>query len=189
MHRSQQAFSRTDPRYRQCSQDPVTTEAVPHEKNRLKHRCSFSTPVQDRFFQIRKWKSAGLEPPVNLPPRHERLGVREHTRPACRFEQLSSARASKAPTLEGLHARRVCSFTMSRHELGVRRPHPRPQTEPHLQKPFQSAAKALQQINRIGSLVPFTIIGGSATDTESEERVPNLLGPLSKYKCGTGNGL
>ena len=105
----------------------------------------------------------------------EALGINQ-TGTACRFEQLSSARGSKAPTLEGLHARRVCSFTMSRQELGVRRPHPRPQTEPHLQKPFQSAAKALQQINRIGSLVPFTIIGGSTTDTESEERVPNLLG-------------
>jgi hypothetical protein len=32
--------------------------------------------------------------PLIFPPRHERLGVREHTRPACRFDQLSSARAS-----------------------------------------------------------------------------------------------
>jgi len=32
--------------------------------------------------------------PLIFPPRHERLGVREHTRPACRFEQLSSARLS-----------------------------------------------------------------------------------------------
>jgi hypothetical protein len=37
-----------------------------------------------------------MEPVVNFPPRHERLGVREHTRPACRFDQLSSARASVA---------------------------------------------------------------------------------------------
>ena len=75
--------------------------------------------------------------PLIFPPRHERLGVREHTRPACRFDQLSSARASVvhrrnelgflparaiiASTSEGLHARRVCSVTLSRHQLGVRR--------------------------------------------------------------------
>ena len=90
---------------------------------------------------------------------HERLGVREHTRPACRFDQLSSARASmahrrnevrflparasQASSSEGLHARRVCSVTLSRHQLGVRRC-PHSQAEPHLQKSFQSAAKALQ---------------------------------------------
>ena len=34
-----------------------------------------------------------MEPPVNFTPRYERLGVRKHTRPACRFDQLSSARA------------------------------------------------------------------------------------------------
>jgi len=59
--------------------------------------------------------------PLILPPGHKRLGVREHTRPACRFDRLSSARASvlhrrnevgflparasQAPTSEGLHAR------------------------------------------------------------------------------------
>jgi hypothetical protein len=39
---------------------------------------------------------------------------------------------------------------VSRHELGVRRPHPPPQAEPHLQKPFQSAAKALQYCSDVG---------------------------------------
>jgi hypothetical protein len=34
------------------------------------------------------------------------------------------ARASQASTVEGLHARRVCSFSVSRHQLGVRRPDP-----------------------------------------------------------------
>jgi hypothetical protein len=79
--------------------------------------------------------------PLILPPRHERLGVREHTRPACTFDQLSSARAlvvhrrnevgflparaGQASTSESLHARRVCSsFTASRYQLAVRRPHP-----------------------------------------------------------------
>jgi hypothetical protein len=32
--------------------------------------------------------------PLIFPPRPERLGVREHTRPACRSDQLSAARAS-----------------------------------------------------------------------------------------------
>jgi hypothetical protein len=38
--------------------------------------------------------------------------------------RLPPAQANKASTSEALHARRVCSFTMSRHQLGVRRPHP-----------------------------------------------------------------
>jgi hypothetical protein len=79
--------------------------------------------------------------PLIFPPRPECLGVTEHTRPACRFDQLSSARASvvhrrneggflparasqAASSSEGLHARRVCSVTVSRHQPGVRRPHP-----------------------------------------------------------------
>ena len=65
--------------------------------------------------------------PLIFQPWHERLSVREHTRPACRFDQLSSAqasavhrrnevgflpaRASQASSSEGLHARRVCSST------------------------------------------------------------------------------
>ena len=36
---------------------------------------------------------------------------------------LLPVRANKASTSEALHARRVCSFTMSRLQLGVRRPH------------------------------------------------------------------
>jgi hypothetical protein len=59
-------------------------------------------------------------------PRHERLGVREHTRPACSFDQSSSARASmvlrwnevgllpvranKAFTSEALHARHLLYY-------------------------------------------------------------------------------
>src|SRR5215468_10893760 len=34
-----------------------------------------------------------------------------------------------ASSSEGLHARRVFSFTVSRHQLGVHRPHPPPQTD------------------------------------------------------------
>ena len=34
------------------------------------------------------------------------------------------ARASQASTLEGLHAGRVCFYSVSRHQLGVRRPDP-----------------------------------------------------------------
>ena len=118
-----------------------------------------ATPGQARFFEIRKMETR-LEWSQSLifPPRHERLGVGEHTRPACRFDQLDSgrasvvhrcnevgllpARASRASTSETLHARRVCSFTMSQYQPGVRSPHPRPQTEPHLQKPFQSVLTA-----------------------------------------------
>jgi len=99
--------------------------------------------------------------------------------PACKFEQLSSARASQASTSEALHARRVCSFTVSRHQLGVRRPSPASAAIPSLRA---------QQINRVGSLVPFTSIGGSATDTESEEREAEFTRlAFSKYKCGTRN--
>ena len=43
--------------------------------------------------------------PLIFPPRHERPGVREHTRPACRFDQLSCVRAGQASTSEDLHAR------------------------------------------------------------------------------------
>ena len=77
---------------------------------------------QDRFFGIIKnGKALVWSQPLILPPRHERLGVREHTRPACRFDQLSSARASvvhrrnevgflparasQSSTSEALHAR------------------------------------------------------------------------------------
>jgi hypothetical protein len=51
-------------------------------------------------------------------------------------------RASQASSSEGLYARRVCSFTLSRHQLGAPRPHPSSADRTHLQKPFQSAAKA-----------------------------------------------
>src|SRR5262245_11559899 len=34
-----------------------------------------------------------------------------------------------ASSSEGLHARRVWPFTVSLHQLGVRRPHPPPQTD------------------------------------------------------------
>ena len=102
----------------------------------MKPHLKGSLPLETNLIQI--------NPSDRVLYRHERLGVREHTRPACRFDQLSSARSwvvhrrnelgflpaptSQAFSSEGLHARRVCSFTVSRHQLGVRRPHPRPQT-------------------------------------------------------------
>jgi len=103
-----------------------------------------------------------MESPVNFPPQHERLGVREHTRPACRFDQLSSARASvvhRRNEFGFLPARAIIAKPLLR-EAYTRDAYapllcrgiswacagnvPPPQTEPHLQKPFQGAAKALQ---------------------------------------------
>jgi hypothetical protein len=48
------------------------------------------------FSKLENEKALVLSQPLISPPRHGRFGVREHTRPACRFDQLSSARAPAA---------------------------------------------------------------------------------------------
>jgi hypothetical protein len=87
-----------------------------------------------RFFEIRKMERRGYgasrESP---PPRHERLGVREHTRLACKPSgpqaisrpggiQLHSPMSTYTRTelrSSNLHARGVC-FSALRHQLDMR---------------------------------------------------------------------
>jgi len=69
-------------------------------KSRSPDACSITTRVRKTLLsktdssKLEKWKGADMGHPLIFPPWHERLGVREHTRPACRFDQSSSARAS-----------------------------------------------------------------------------------------------
>jgi hypothetical protein len=62
--------------------------------------------------------------PLILPPRRERLDIREHARPACRFDQLSSARALV------VHRRNVVGFLLARA------------SQPLLRKPYRRDAYA-----------------------------------------------
>ena len=65
-----------------------------------------------------------------------------------------------ASSSEGLHPRRVCSFTVSRHQPGVRRPHPPPQTD----LISKSHSRALPRRFNSRSPVQLTIILDSSDD-------------------------
>jgi hypothetical protein len=92
------------------------------------------TPVQDRFFENRKWKGAGMESAVNF----FHLGMSVSAYGSIRVPRVGSTswallelakplvrkvytREATSPSLR--RPKRVCSFTVSRHQLGVRRPH------------------------------------------------------------------